>query len=193
MQTFITHVNVAGQVKVCADTAACLDTARLGKQRVECKQIYSALTTGVGWIHHPATKMWEGCPDALCTYAHLMCQEWRARGFEDTLGEYFYDLMPDFGIHDEDWPWWFGHPEMVRTHRSKLIRKAPSHYKPLFHRDRVTGLLTVPGKYALPYIWPDAVERNGFRLSAAEAKRMDWQIPGHWYFETQTRKVVFDA
>lgn len=188
LQTFVTE-SVGGPVKICMTTAHHLDSARLGKQRIECKQIYTALTTGQGWIHHPATKMWEGCLDALMTYGYFICQEWKFRGFDDSLEPYFYERMPDNGLRDEDWPWWFGYVEMVRAHRSKLIHKAPTHYRKLFaHKN--TGELTLPAKHRLPYIWPDPVERNGFRLSAAEAKRADWTVPCHWSIDS-TRKVVF--
>lgn len=193
MQTFVTSASVDGPVRICMETARDLDSARLGKQRIECKQIYSALTTGEGWIHHPATKMWEGCLDALVSYGYFMCLEWKDRGFVDEQAEWFYERMPDNGLHYGDWPWWFGHPEMVRTHRSKLIHKLPGRYRALYGRSSVTGELLMPAKHKLPYIWPDPVERNGFRLSAAEAKRMDWTIPGHWYYESATRRVVFDA
>ncbi len=38
-----------------------LDRQRLGKQRVECKQILDIIlgrATKKGWAHHPAVKMW---------------------------------------------------------------------------------------------------------------------------------------
>jgi len=98
-------------------TAACLDDKRLGKQRVECKQILLALKAGprqgfdaatrswkslslfesspeltraTPWYNHPATKMWKGFEYGLCLYAQSICREWRyERNFADTLLPFF--------------------------------------------------------------------------------------------------------
>ena len=64
MQTFLPYPDFK-------KTAKCLDYRRLGKQRVECKQILNALQkrkggiTKGGWVNHPATKMWEDDFQAL--------------------------------------------------------------------------------------------------------------------------------
>ena len=42
MQTFLPYADYTR-------TAKCLDRQRLGKQRVECKQILNALENGGGW------------------------------------------------------------------------------------------------------------------------------------------------
>ena len=44
-------------------SAKCLDYKRLGKQRVEAKQILNILlgeTTKTGWRNHPSVLMWYG-------------------------------------------------------------------------------------------------------------------------------------
>lgn len=197
MQTFVTSSNVDGPLHVCLETAHSLDSARLGKQRVECKQIYTALTEGTGWTHHPATKMWAGHTEALAAYGFWMCQEWNQRGFEDNMSNWFYERLPGgpesdraTELHREDWPWWFGHPEMVRSHRSKLMRKSHGHYNRQW-LNGFDGKRTVAAKYALPYLWPDSDQRNGFRLSQAEFNRKDWTAPTWWFVDAKTRRVTF--
>jgi hypothetical protein len=123
-----------------------------------------------------------------------MCTEWTHRGFNDDadVSGWAYELLPMDGLRYEDWPWWFGHPEMVRTHRSKLIRKLPSRYKPIWGHSCVDHTLTIAGKHRLPYLWPDPIQRNGFRLSLAEQKRGGYTVPHHWKIDDKTRKVEFE-
>src|SRR5674476_21075 len=64
-----------------ADSLATLDRARLGKQRIEAKQILTLLlaklddgtssslaSSSRGFINHPATRMWEGNEILLAYY-----------------------------------------------------------------------------------------------------------------------------
>ena len=169
MQTFVTASEPTPVLSAIA-TANHLDRARLGKQRVECKQIWTALDTGKGWIHHPATKMWKGHSDTLALYAYLMCLEFANRGYEDNLRPWFYERAKPAS----DWPWWFGNKEMVASHRSKLIVKMPDYYRPLFMHDATASTIT------LPYIWPDADVEGRFYLSDAELARTNWNTPWHW-------------
>lgn len=124
-------------------TALALDRQRLGKQRVEAFQIINALTRpdAVGWKNHPAVKMWKGYTEALAQYGIVMCREWIARGYNDTMLERFYPYAPDM---QTDWPEWLDRPDVVRSHRSNLIRKRPDFYLPLWP--------DVPDN--LPYVWP---------------------------------------
>lgn len=64
MQTFLPYADFARSAQV-------LDRARLGKQRVETKQIMLALTTEYyGWKYHPVTLMWSGRPGLVRSH-HL--------------------------------------------------------------------------------------------------------------------------
>lgn len=91
-----------------------LDNRRLGKQRVEAKQIIDVLllydqinndcTTQEqlidlaksnilfenvkGWKNHPATKMWIGHTNALKAYFNLCVKEWISRGKNNTMQLY---------------------------------------------------------------------------------------------------------
>lgn len=184
MQTFLTSTGTP--LEIMTASAASLDNQRLGKQRVEAKQIYTALSTGQGWVHHPATKMWAGHLEALAQYGFFICHEWYERGFEDTLGPWFFERGSSRGMQPDDWPWWFGNSNMIASHRSKLIHKQPAFYQDKWPQD---------GGYRLPYLWPTGandLKPRGFYLSAAEFKRKDWSIPGNWFVDTTTRQVYFD-
>jgi len=143
MQTFLPYPSFA-------DSAAVLDYRRLGKQRVEAKQILIALGVSVGehagnaesrWRHHPAVRMWRGFERCLCNYAMVVCREWRDRGFNDTLLEQFEHAADPRPL---EIPRWLGHEAVHESHRSNLLRKNSDHY----------------GQYGwvtpcdLPYVWP---------------------------------------
>jgi hypothetical protein len=136
MQTFVPEQTYGACAYV-------LDNKRLGKQRVECKQIYLALTLPkYGWKNHPATKMWRGCETGLLQYAVAVCHEWRERGFNDTMLVWFLDQRTEWSglmVYPE---WWGG--EIHRTHQSNLIRKDPVWYSQ--HGWEVDD--------SLPYYWP---------------------------------------
>jgi hypothetical protein len=119
------------------DSAAVLDNKRLGKQRVEVLQILTALREGTGWIHHPATKMWEGYEDALCLYGNTMILEWVSRGYKNTI-----ELpLPSERL---EFPPWKDDPRVHDSHKSNLLRKFPEYYS-RYSWD-------VP--HDLPYHWP---------------------------------------
>lgn len=135
-------------------SAACLDNKRLGKQRVECKQILLALGVGVGehepyasrWHNHPAVLMWRDYEPQLAAYAAAVCREWRSRGFRDNL-------LPEFmaaytvlrGTTPRlTYPDWFGKKLFHASHRSNLLRKNFGHYRQFGWQEPID----------LPYVWP---------------------------------------
>lgn len=132
MQTFLPYPDFYLSVK-------CLDYRRLGKQRVESKQILDCLL-GIGslrWRSHPAVKMWVGHELALMKYMMICIQEWVDRGYRNTME--MYDISEGYSL-----PKWFGDDDLHSSHRSNLLRKDPIFY----------------GKYGwhepdnLPYVWP---------------------------------------
>ena len=134
-------------------SAAVLDNKRLGKQRVECKQVLLCLGVPVGthkpttgWKNHPAVKMWSGFEPALCVYSAVVCGEWRARGFNDSLLPQFCDAFERLlgGDSVVPRPPWLGIAELHASHRSNLIRKDPVYYS----RHGWTE------SDDLPYFWP---------------------------------------
>lgn len=126
------------------ESAAVLDYKRLGKQRVEAKQILKALRGEMkGWRNHPATRMWVGHEGALCSYGAVMCYEWwDERGHKDSLLGYFLRMQMDY--NSLELPPWIGDEAVHISHRSNLIRKYPEWYGHLWP--------DVPDD--LPYIWP---------------------------------------
>lgn len=150
MQTFLPYLNFT-------KSAAALDNKRLGKQRVECVQIYGALMgrrivvlLGIDepreseWRFHPAVKMWRGYEDALLFYGHTICEEWRGRGFQDSMLPWFEEELGKKLQHPVRYPSWLGDGTFHRSHQSNLIRKNPAFYGKLFPG--------VPDN--LPYVWP---------------------------------------
>ena len=136
MQTFLPYPDFA-------DSAACLDRLRLGKQRVEVLQLLKALLLpGAGWSNHPACKMWIGHSVGLATYGLVICDEWISRGYVDTCQAKIGELVPTVDPHDL--PSWFGDSDFHSAHRSNLLRKFPDHY----------GQFGWKEPNDLPYIWP---------------------------------------
>jgi len=149
MQTFLPEPGYVRSAKV-------LDDKRLGKQRVECKQILRALgvpvggpAPGKGWRNHPATQMWRGHEYSLCCYAIAMCEEWRQRGFSDSLLPQFVDAATQLYSSDTTRrPAFVGDAQFHASHRSNLLRKDPAHY----------GRLGWSEPNDLPYVWPNPKE-----------------------------------
>lgn len=147
MQTFLPYPSFK-------DSARCLDRQRLGKQRVECKQLLLALGVPVGehqprpssWASHPAARMWRGHELILCEYATAVCDEWIRRGYRDTLRPQFEDLRWSLllGSRWHACPNWIGYDAFHASHRSNLLRKLPSHY----------GQFGWAEPADLPYVWP---------------------------------------
>lgn len=153
MQTFLPYPDFAKSAKV-------LDRARLGKQRVECLQLLAGLLgfkrdkiTGeyrkilkgekVGWVNHPASKMWKGYERALARYGWVICQEWIKRGYKDTCKAKIFNLIGNYKGHSFEIPSWLGDEVFHRSHQSNLLRKNPEYYGKFFNV-----------KNDLPYIWP---------------------------------------
>jgi hypothetical protein len=135
------------------ESAACLDYKRLGKQRVECKQLLQALGVPVGgtlpakpssWRNHPAARMWKGHEYALAMYAVAVCCEWKHRGYQDTLLPQFYAAADWLRDRSPAAPPWLGRDEFHASHRSNLLRKLPEHYSRLGWSE----------PHDLPYVWP---------------------------------------
>ena len=126
-------------------SAECLDTKRLGKQRVETLQILNTLAgKSSGWQNHPAVVMWRGYESTLIDYGVAICREWLRRGYRDTCLEKIESFRNTFPTHAAN-PSWLGKRNFHRSHQSNLLRKAPDHYSKYFN---------VP--VDLEYQWPRA-------------------------------------
>lgn len=137
MQTFLPYSDYE-------KSAQSLDYRRLGKQRIEAKQILLALSDpNYGWRHHPAVLMWKNCEYELCKYAIAICKEWIKRGYVDNQLPFFEEKMSKFAPKT---PIWMGHDKFHIAHQSNLIKKDSGYYQSKFPG--------VPND--LPYFWPDS-------------------------------------
>lgn len=145
MQTFLPYADFSA-------SAAVLDNARLGKQRVETLQILRALELpDYGWRNHPAVRMWRGRTAALVVYGLVCVQEWCGRGFDDSTADQIAEFNPDVRTSDQSelarrglLPTWLGDEQVHLSHRSRLVSKDPDFYQHLFP-DAPDGL---------DYFWP---------------------------------------
>lgn len=130
MQTFLPYDDFV-------KSAECLDYKRLGKQRVEARQILRAMQVHNRWSSHPAVEMWQEYMGALVQYGNIMIEEWVRRGYINTMPIIDCETHPIM-------PNWLGIEAFHRSHRSNLLRKNPGYY----------------GKFGwtepdnLPYFWP---------------------------------------
>lgn len=135
MQTFLPYRSFQ-------KSARCLDSKRLGKQRVEAKQILNTLQhVSTGWRHHPAVKMWKGYEDALEQYLREMIVEWVRRGNANSIP------IPRKSTYQA--PPWLGWKRFHQSHKSNLLRKHPAYYGDKFKVES-----------NLPYYWPKEQHDN---------------------------------
>ena len=136
VNTFIPYADFSRCAKV-------LDNKRLGKQRVEAKQILNILTNATktkGWRNHPVVKMWTGYEKALMIYYNTIVQEWIKRGFQNNMS--FFVVKGHISI-----PWFIGNKSVHMSHQANLLRKDSKYYSKYFK--------TVPKEYlTYTYIWP---------------------------------------
>lgn len=137
MQTFLPYADFTESAKV-------LDYRRLGKQRVETKQILNTLFHGGGWARHPAVQMWKGHERALCHYGIAICDEWVSRGYSDYCRKYFTDILGAGIDFPYARPWWIGDDLFHQSHRSNLLRKDLGHYRQFWPELSPS----------IPYRWP---------------------------------------
>ncbi|MEK6833843.1 MAG: MSMEG_6728 family protein [Nanoarchaeota archaeon] len=120
MQTFLPYPSFE-------KSAGCLDYRRLGKQRVEAKQIINAIVNGTGWRNHPVVKMWQNNIDALMFYHDVVIKEWIGRGYKNNM-----PLLFKGPVTESLYPSWFGNKEFHISHQSNLVRKNPTYYRKYF-------------------------------------------------------------
>jgi hypothetical protein len=134
MQTFLSEPTFEG-------CASVLDNKRLNKQFLEGRQILSALMTGKGWIHHPATKMWAGHELVLLDYLDQIRWEMGKRNIKTEKNwvaiSQLFENNPSFYSNGQLPDWWLNRDTrnaIITTHRGRLYEKNPEHY-PQYHRE----------------------------------------------------------
>ena len=130
MQTFLPYPDFAR-------SARCLDTKRLGKQRVEADQLVDTVLIGSGWSNHPAARMWSGYVAALVAYRNAVIDEWVRRGYRNSIIVLWRPELPEL-------PPWFGREDFHSAHRAALLAKDYAHYSQF-------GWSESP---RISYIWP---------------------------------------
>lgn len=146
MQTFVPY-------DIHVRTARTLDRQRLGKQRVECKQILLALVgDSTGWVNHPAVKMWRGSERFLVDYALAVCTEWKTRGYVDNLTPWFEEVRGRFDLSAMQRPSWWTDHNVHRSHRAQLLRKNREHYQASFNLTDAMVQELLDGYEG--YVWP---------------------------------------
>lgn len=138
MQTFLPYPTFGQSLD-------CLDTKRLGKQRLEAMQLVNSIlklrkdpTAKVGWANHPARKMWSNHLDALRLYHNCAIEAWVRRGYVNNMQYY------DIDYAEVELPEWIGDERVHASHRSNLLRKDFEYYSKF-------GWSEPPD---MPYFWP---------------------------------------
>jgi hypothetical protein len=122
MQTFLPYRDFT-------TTAKCLDYRRLGKQRVEAKQILNILlgkakvniNGKIPWGNHPAVLMWKRYEECLKQYYNVIVLEWINRGYKNNMPL----ITPNQFII---YPPWLGNNKFHESHQSKLLQKDYEYY-----------------------------------------------------------------
>jgi len=125
MQTFLPYPDFK-------KSAECLDYRRLGKQRIEAKQIIDLLEkydkgediSKLPWGNHPAVRMWIGYTDMLKLYYNHIVMEWISRGYKNNMKLYTVKL----DTTKQYLPNWFGRKDFHDAHKSNLLRKDKKFY-----------------------------------------------------------------
>ena len=127
-------------------SARVLDDRRLGKQRVEAKQVMMAIFRKMdlirngrrGWLNHPIVLMYynDGKPylKDLIGYFNVCVEEWRRRGMRGSIS------LSDIEHHISASGSAEGHP-LTHVHeveyRRVLILKYPEHYLRVFRKEEI--------------------------------------------------------
>lgn len=167
-------------------TAKTLDRERLGKQRVEAKQIIDVLErydqgvdiSKMGWANHPALKSWMGFTNPLKVYFNVIVREWIHRGYVNNMPLYavdesLYKIVPchfdghklifEQAFDQYSFPFWVSFPPFYLSHQASLCRKNPSYYKFLL-RNELNEYLNNG------YLWPCNVPMEAYN---------DWNFSYH--------------
>lgn len=122
--------------------------------------------------NHPMIFAWRGYEYSLAIYGMLLCLDWHLkRGQADQLFYEFHKTARELaesepGEHFYKVPPWFYDTDVLRSHRSNLVRRHPETYRDTWK--------DVPVNW--PYLWPviDPEEEDGYKLmlSKGDKKRL---------------------
>ncbi len=122
VNTFIPFKSISKTMKV-------LDRQRLGKQRLECKQIIEVIENKrTGYKNHPIVCMWKDNVDGLKYYYNKCIDEWVNRGYKNNMEKYEIEYKNKKDIM----PWWIYNKQVRMSHQASLLRKNYEYYKDKF-------------------------------------------------------------
>lgn len=143
------------------DTADDLADQQLIQQHDEARNVFNSMVydeplEGLP-ANHPLRKMWEGYEVALAAYTVCMALELTKRGYiaglaTNRVAGPVREMRRDYGVEFEVPPW-FEDTDVMRSHRSNLIRRYPAAY----------GAAWKGTPANMPYIWPIVTE-DGYDL-----------------------------
>ena len=171
VNTFIIYSDIYQTMKA-------LDYRRLGKQRVEAKQIIDLLEyydendefPEKGWKNHPAVLSWIGYTNALKAYFNICLLEWVNRGYNNTMES--YDVKESKYIAREcefdgktcifekktkySYPKFVSFPPYLFSHQAALYRKDPKFYD-FFDMDELEEYINIG------YLWPNKYDNKIYK------------------------------
>ena len=114
------------------ETARCLDYRRLGKQRVEARQIIELLDkydkgidiSKLPWSNHPIVNMWKGYTFCLKVYYNAIVKEWKRRGYINNMPLYRIRRGITYRVPD-----WLGDKQFHDNYKRILLNKNYEYYK----------------------------------------------------------------
>ncbi|ADY02014.1 hypothetical protein VMUT_1813 [Vulcanisaeta moutnovskia 768-28] len=137
-------------------SAQFLDNLRLGKQRVETKQVLLAILRRMGiindgkrgWVNHPIVLMYynNGNPyiDDLINYFYALVDEWESRGFRNSISLNDVEVYLKYvnGIPGTPIT-----PIIAREYRRVLLLKDPCYYIGKLSNDEILELVSTSPVY----------------------------------------------
>lgn len=164
------------------EIAKILDDKRLGKQRVEAKQIITIITgeaKSLAWSHHPAVLMWKDYPNELKYYYNCIVLEWVHRGYINN--------MPLFATSKQNrtpprMPWFMYCKPVLLSYQASLLRKNYSHYHKYFKSKSLKPYMT------RSYLWTVMAEHYlTFDKLDYLKQLVDKKIPSNFNINEYTR------
>ncbi len=137
-------------------SAGFLDNLRLGKQRIEAKQVILAILRKLGalkdgrrgWLNHPVVLMYfnNGHPylEDLTRYFYAVVDEWVRRGFVNNVSMGNIELLLSNVDHEDGTP---VTEVMAREYRRVLLLKDPCYYVDKLSEDELLELLNTEPVY----------------------------------------------
>jgi hypothetical protein len=143
------------------DTAEDLDLRALAQQHKEASELLQDMAYDEQEFvaaNHPVRRMWTGYEVALGVYVACMGVELTRRGIirgldSLQLSKPIEELRRDYG-QEFDLPPWFSDQDIMRSHRSNLIRRYPADYSKHWKGTPAN----------LPYLWPVVDEEGGYKI-----------------------------